>query len=101
MRFVVQLAFPLEKFNELVAEGTVGEKINAILDDIQPEAVYFTSADGFRGGYMIVDIENASQIPSIAEPFFLTFDAMVDFHPCMSPEDLGNAGLEALGTKWA
>ncbi len=38
MRFVVQLSFPLGKFNNLVANGTVGEKIGAILDDIQPEA---------------------------------------------------------------
>jgi hypothetical protein len=101
MRFVVQLSFSTEKFNNLVANGTIGDKIGAILDDIQPEAVYFTATDGNRGGYLVVDLDSASQLPSIAEPFFLTFDAKVAFHPCMSPEDLGAAGLDELGTKWS
>ena len=100
MRCVVQFSFPPEKFNKLVANGTIGEKIGAILEDIKPEAVYFTATDGKRGGYLVVDLDNASQLPSIAEPFFLTFDATVAIHPCMSPEDLASAGLDELGKKW-
>ena len=65
MRFVVHFSFPTENFNQLVANGTIGEKIGAILDDIQPEAVYFTATDGKRGGYLIVDLDSAAQIPSV------------------------------------
>lgn len=101
MRCLVHFTFPLEKFNQLVAAGTAGEKIGEILDAIGPEAVYFTADGGKRGGYLVVDIDNASQIPSIAEPFFLTFDAAVSLQPCMSPDDLAAAGLEELGDKWA
>jgi hypothetical protein len=39
-------------------------------------------------------------VPAIAEPFFLTFDASVEFRVVMTPEDLGAAGLEALGEKY-
>ncbi len=49
---------------------------------------------------MIVDMKDTSQIPSLAEPFFLSFNSEVSFHPVMSPEDLGKAGLEDLGKKW-
>jgi hypothetical protein len=101
MRFVVHVSMPVQKFNEHLAAGTAGDKLRQILDDIRPEAVYFTATDGKRGGYLVVDLESPSQIPSIAEPFFLAFDAEVALHPCMSPEDLAVAGLDELAAKWA
>ena len=36
-------------------------------------------------------MDDASQIPSVAEPWFLAFNASVDIHPVMLPEDLGKA----------
>ncbi len=100
MRMIVDVNFPIEPFNTLVRNGTVGQKIQQILGDIKPEAVYFSERNGKRGGIFIVDIAEPSQVPSIAEPFFLTFDASVEFRIAMTPEDLGAAGLEALGEKW-
>ncbi len=49
---------------------------------------------------MIANLDDASQIPSYAEPWFLAFNARVEFHPVMTPEDLGRAGLDALGKTW-
>jgi hypothetical protein len=46
-------------------------------------------------------MESASQIPALAEPWFLNFNADVEFHPVMVPEDLAKANLDALGKKWA
>ena len=68
--------------------------------DIKPEAVYFTARDGKRGGTMVVDLASPSQLPAIAEPLFLTFEASVSVHPTMTPEDLAAAGLDDLGKKW-
>jgi hypothetical protein len=84
-----------------VKNGTVGQKIQQILEDIKPEAVYFSERDGKRGGIMIVDVADASGVPGIAEPLFLTFNASVEFRVAMGPEDLGRAGLEELGRKYA
>ncbi len=81
-------------------DGSAGDKLNAIIESIGPEAVYFTEMAGKRTAIIIVDMEDASQIPSLAEPFFLTFEADVRFHIVMSPEDLAKAGLEELGNKW-
>ena len=100
MRMIVDVNFPLEPFNTLVRNGTVGQKIQQILADLKPEAVYFSERNGKRGGIFIVDVSEPSQVPAIAEPFFLTFDASVEFHVAMTPEDLGAAGLEALGEKY-
>jgi hypothetical protein len=100
MRMLVDISMPLEPFNTLVKKGTAGQVIQKILGDIKPEAAYFTARDGKRGGTLVVDVADATKIPAIAEPFFLHFDASVAFHPCMTPEDLGKAGLDELGKKY-
>ena len=45
-------------------------------------------------------MEDTSQIPALAESWFLGFNAAVEIQPAMTPEDLGRAGLDALGKKW-
>ncbi len=100
MRVMIDVNFPIEPFNTLVRNGTVGQKIQQILADLKPEAAYFSERNGKRGGIFIVDMTDPSQAPAIAEPFFLTFDATVEFRIAMTPEDLGAAGLEALGEKY-
>ena len=100
MRMMMDVNFPLEPFNTLVRNRTIGKKIEQILDDIKPEAVYFSERDGQRGVVLIVEVAGPSTVPSLAEPFFLTFNAGVKFHIVMGPEDLAQAGLDELGEKW-
>ena len=101
MRMLLQVRIPHDRFNAAVRDGSAGSKLNRILEETKPEAVYFTERNGQRGAVMIVDMADASRIPAIAEPWFLTFNADVEFQPVMSPEDLKRAGLDALGKKWA
>jgi hypothetical protein len=100
MRVLVQASFPHEPFNAMVRAGTAGDALKRILADTKPEAVYFTEVDGKRTAIFVVDLKDASRIPAIAEPWFLTFGADVRFHPTMTPDDLARAGLEELGKKW-
>jgi hypothetical protein len=100
MRMLLNVRFPHETFNAAVRDGSVGPKIKAIIDEAKPEAVYFTEMAGCRTAVMIVELESPSMVPALAEPWFLTFNADVQFHIVMSPEDLQKAGLEKLGEKW-
>ena len=50
---------------------------------------------------MVVNISDVSQIPALAEPWFLTFQAEVQFRIAMTPDDLKKSGLESLAAKWA
>ncbi|HEX2948044.1 MAG TPA: panthothenate synthetase, partial [Armatimonadota bacterium] len=88
-------------FNDAIIDGSAGEKLGRILDELKPEAVYFTELYGQRGAIMIVNVDDPAQVPAFAEPFFLQFDADVEFHVAMSPDDLKRSGLEELGKKWA
>jgi hypothetical protein len=97
---LVNVTFPHEPFNTAVRDGTAGKTISKILEAIKPEAVYFTEQDGHRGAMLVVNLEKASQVPALAEPWFLHFHADCKFRIAMTPEDLQRAGLEELGKKW-
>lgn len=101
MRILMDLEFPLEPFNTAVRDGSVSAKMQRILEAIKPEAAYFYENHGKRGGTLVVNLNDPSGIPSLAEPWFLTFNAQIEFNVAMTPEDLGRADLAALGKKWA
>lgn len=100
MRFVLHISLPVQKFNEAVRDGTAGQKLAQILEDTKPEAAYFCAKDGKRGGFLIVNMSDPSEMPRYAEPWFLHFDARVEFLPAMTPQDLERAGLDELAKKW-
>lgn len=101
MRVLLKVTMPHEEFNAATRNGTVGKKMQRILEEQKPEAVYFTELGGKRTGLLILDLPEASKIPALAEPWFLTFKADVEIHPVMTPEDLAKGDLDALGKKWA
>jgi hypothetical protein len=101
MRMMVDIDMPNEPFNQMIRDGTAGAAVEKLLADIKPEAIYFRERRGMRGATMIVNMTDTSQMPAIAEPFFLMFNAMVNFEPVMTPEDLAKSGLDALGKKYA
>ena len=101
MRMLMKVSMPTESFNPSVRDGSAGAKFARILEETRPEAVYFTEDEGKRVGLLIVDVPNPSAIPSLAEPWFLLFNASVEFKVVMTPEDLKAAGLESLGKKWS
>ncbi len=101
MRMLLHARIPHEEFNAVVRDGSVGRKIKQILEEIKAEAVYFTEYDGRRGAIMIINIKDPSEVPKFAEPWFLSFNADVQFHIAMTPEELGRAGLDEIGKKWS
>ena len=101
MRILLNVKFPHEPFNKAVKDGSAGGKLRRILEEVKPEAVYFTEQNGRRGAVLIIDLADPSKLPSIAEPWFLTFNADVEFRIVMTPEEVQKAGLEELGKKWS
>ena len=91
MRFMLKFRIPVDKGNTAAKDGSLGRIIESILEDLKPEAAYFTDMEGARGGYLVVNMDDTSQIPAIAEPLFLGLDATIEFHPVMTPDDLARA----------
>jgi len=100
MRMLMNVKIPHQPFNAAVKDGSAGAKLAKILEAIKPEAVYFTEQNGHRGAVLIVDLPDASKVPALAEPWFLTFQAGVEFRIVMSPDDLKNSGIGKMGKRW-
>jgi len=100
MRILMQIDIPHEPFNTLCREGTVGQVIGRCLEETRPESIYFTEQDGHRGAVAVYKIKSDSEVPRLAEPWFLGLSADCRMRVAMTPEDLKAAKLEDLGKSW-
>ena len=102
MRFMLTFRIPPEEGNAAIRDGSLPQTIQTILEDLKPEAAYFSDIEGARGGYFVINMDDASQMPALSEPLFLGLGATIQAHPVMVPEDLEKAGpdLEQLAQKY-
>lgn len=91
MRFLFKASFPVEAGNA-AAKKDGFKAIQSILEQQKPEAAYFLAENGKRTAILIINMEDASQIPAIAEPWFLALKAEIEVKPVMVPADLQKAG---------
>ena len=89
---------PVERGNETIKDGSLAQTIETLMGELEPEAAYFWPENGERAGMMVFDMADPTQIPQIAEPFFLNVDAAVEFVPVMNADDLRKA-LEKVASR--
>lgn len=96
MRCLLKVSIPVETGNATIADGSLPKTIESILNEFKPEAAYFVAENGKRTGFIFLDLKEPSQIPALAEPWFLAFNAHVELHPAMTVDDLKKAapGIE-------
>lgn len=88
---------PVEKSNQAVQNGKLQKVVMGAMQELKPEAAYFFPDNGKRSCLMVFDLKDPSQIPVIAERFFMELDAEVTLTPVMNADDL-KKGLEATTT---
>lgn len=88
MRTLLRAVFDVQASNQAIVDGTLPKIMNDITERVHPEACYFTATDGCRSCLMVFDLKDPSDIPAIAETFFLNLNAKVDFSPVMNVDDL-------------
>ena len=95
MRMMLKVSIPVESGNAAVKDGNLKKILGDALERLKPEAAYFLAEDGRRTAMMVFDLADQADIPSIAEPFFVGFNAAVSIVPVMNADDL-KKGLEKL-----
>jgi len=102
MKVMMKVNMSTEEGNMLVKQGKLNGTIKAILEEQKPEAAYFTADYGKRTAFLFFDMQESSEIPKLAEPWFLTLGAGIDMRPVMAPEDLAKAipTFEAIAKKY-
>jgi hypothetical protein len=88
MRFMLTFRIPPEEGTAAAKDGRIGDILQSILEDLKPEAAYFAEIEGARGGYLVVNMDDPSQMPAIFEPFLLGLGATVQMHPTFTPDDM-------------
>ena len=103
MRVMLKANIPVEPGNATVKNGTLSSTMKSILEELKPEAAYFVAENGMRTAILFLGIEDSSELPKLAEPFFLAFNSSVEVVPCMNADDLSRAGkhLEAAAKKYS
>lgn len=96
MRVMLKACMDTEKANEAIRSGTLGKLIQESMEQIKPEAAYFTTDHGKRTAYVFFDMQDSAQMPVLSEPFFLNLGAEVTYTPVMNAEDV-ERGLSQLG----
>ena len=65
------------------------------VEALRPESCYFGPEGGQRTAYFFFDMKDSSQMPAIAEPWYLATNALIDIQPVMNADEL-RAGLEKI-----
>jgi len=93
MRMLLKVQMDVEAGNRAIRDGSWGQVMERVMQQVQPEAAYFTAMDGKRTGLIFFDLKDPSQVPVVAEPFFMAVNASIELSPVMTPEDV-QAGLQ-------
>jgi hypothetical protein len=96
MRVMVRFTLPTtEEVNAKIRDGSIGQTMETMLGNLQPEAAYFCPRDGKRGGDLVFNMEEESELVTKLEPLWLEMRATVEIAPVMTADDL-RAGLQRL-----
>ena len=88
MRMMAKVEFGLEKGNEVVKSGAIKDHIQRVMEQLKPEAAYFGPVNGTRGCYLVVNMDDSSQLPAFSDPLFQEMHAKIEWIPVMNTDDL-------------
>ncbi|RBP02816.1 hypothetical protein DFR50_14915 [Roseiarcus fermentans] len=95
MRMMLRMVIDATDGSDAIQSGAMQRAIGALVEKLKPEAVYFSTEDGMRAGYIVFDMTSANQQVEIGEPLF-DLGCEVHLTPCMTPDEL-QAGFAAAG----
>ncbi len=93
MRVLLTAQLDTEKANRAIMDNTLPKTMASLLEQVKPECAYFGAKDGVRTAFIVFDLKEPSDMPSVAEPLFQELGAKVTYTPVMNFEDV-QGGLQ-------
>ena len=88
MRMMMKVKMDTEAGSRAIEDGSLPKLLEATMERLQPEAAYFGPEGGVRTAFIIFDLKDPSDLPSISEPLFRGAKAKVEMLPVMDRADL-------------
>lgn len=95
MRMMMKVQLDTEAGSRGIADGSLPQLMQETLGQLNPEAAYFGPEGGIRTAFIVFDLADPSQLPTITEPLFSKMKANIQMFPVMDREDL-QKGLQQL-----
>jgi len=93
MRTMLKVLVPVEAGNKAIKDGSLHKAVEAFMQRFKPESAYFYADGGKRSMQFVFNLSDTTDIPSVAEPFFMGLNAEIYATPVMNADDL-RAGIE-------
>ncbi|WP_326798256.1 hypothetical protein OG946_25050 [Streptomyces sp. NBC_01808] len=97
MRVLLTAQMDTEKANQAITDNTLPKTMSSLLEQVKPESVFFGAKDGVRTVFIVFDLKEPSDMPSVAEPLFQELGAKVTVMPVMNFDEV-RAGLQKYGS---
>jgi hypothetical protein len=85
---MVTFRFPATEGNEILRSGKIDKVFGQLLEELKPEAAYFYPVNGQRGGHLIVNMTEGTDVLRVGEKIWFGLNAEVEMTPVMAPEDI-------------
>ncbi|MFW6693456.1 hypothetical protein [Streptomyces sp. MAR4 CNX-425] len=92
MRVLLTAQLDTEKANRAITDNKLPKIMSSLLEQVTPESAFFGAKDGVRTAFIVFDLKEPSDMPSVAEPLFQELGAKVTVMPVMNFDDV-QAGL--------
>jgi hypothetical protein len=101
MRMLMKVQMPIGSGNDAIKDGSLPQIMATSLEALKAEAAYFTAENGMRTALIFFEMNDSSDIPPAAEPFFLGLGANITLSPVMNVQEMQSGvakAIEAMAT---
>jgi hypothetical protein len=86
MRLLMKIAIPTATENAVVSDPKFNEALRALFLKLGAEATYSNMLNGQRIEYVLVNLDDVTQITAVAEPVFRFLKVKPEFLPEVAPK---------------
>ena len=93
MRMMMKVSIPTEPGNKAIRDGTLPKTVAGFVEQVKPEALYFTAQGGERTAFLFFDLKDPTRDPVDRRAVLHEPRSVDEFAPAMNLEEM-KSGVE-------